>query len=71
MPFFLKKKDRLITILLLMNFFWIVTIQDWPKSSCANAYSPLGTTDFSNAVDMDNLLVENSKVYTAFLIINE
>ena len=41
------------------NSFWIVTVQDWPKTSSANVYCPLGTIDFSNIVD--NLLVENSK----------
>ena len=43
------------------NSFWIVTAQGWLKTSPANAYSPLGTIDFANIVDIDNLLVENSK----------
>ena len=43
------------------NSFWIVTVQDWPKTNPANAYCPLGAIDFSNIVDIDNLLVENSK----------
>ena len=57
MSFFLKK-DRLITT---RFFFWILTVQEWPKTIPANAYCPLGTIDFSNVVDIDNLLVENSK----------
>ena len=36
-------------------------MQEWPKTIPANAYCPLGTIDFSNVVDIDNLLVENSK----------
>ena len=48
------------------NSFRIVTVQDWPKISPANAYCPLGTIDFSNIVDIDNLLVENSKKYLHF-----
>ena len=42
-------------------FFWIVTVQEWPKTIPANTFCPLGTIDFSNVVDIDNLLVENSK----------
>ena len=42
-------------------FFWTVTVQEWPKTSPANTYCPLGTINFSNVVDIDNLLVENSK----------
>ena len=53
------------------NYFWVVTVQDWPKTSPANAYRPLVTIDFSNVVDIDNLLVVNSKKNSAFLIINE
>ena len=53
------------------NSFLIVTVQDWLKTRPANAHCPLGTIDFSNFVDIDNLLVENSKNYSAFLIINE
>ena len=48
------------------DFFRIVTVQEWPKTSPVNTYCQLGTIDFSNVVDIDNLLVEN-----AFLIINE
>ena len=54
---FFKKKDRLNTT----RFFWIVTVLEWPKTSPANTYCPLGTIDFSNVVDIGNLLVENSK----------
>ena len=43
------------------NSFSIVTVQDCPKTSSANVYCPLGTIDFSNIDDIDNLLVENSK----------
>ena len=43
------------------NSFWIVTVQDWPKTSPANANCPLETIDFSNIVDIDNLSVEISK----------
>ena len=56
--FFLKKKK---TDWLQPDFFWIVTVQEWPKTSPANIYCPLGAIDFSNVVDIDNLLVENSK----------
>ena len=53
------------------NSFWIVTVQDGLKTSPDNAYYLLGTIDFSNIVDIDNLLVENLKKNSAFLIINE
>ena len=43
------------------NSFWIVTVHDRPENSPANAYCPLGTIDFSNIVEIDNLLDENSK----------
>ena len=46
--------------------FCMVTVQYWPKTSPANAYCPLGTIDFSNIVDIDNLLVENSKKICIF-----
>ena len=36
------------------NSFCIVTVQDRPKTSPANAYCPLGTVDFSNIVEIDN-----------------
>ena len=54
--FFKKKTDWLQP-----DFFWTVTVQEWPKTSPANTCYPLGTIDFSNVVDIDNLLVENSK----------
>ena len=54
--FFLKKRPTDYN-----PISWIVTVQEWPKTSPANTYSPLGTIDFSNVVDIDNLLVENSK----------
>ena len=53
------------------NPFWIVTVQDFPKTSPANGYCAIGTIDFSNIVDIANLLVENSIKISAFLIINE
>ena len=56
--FFFKKKDRLITTRFLLD---CNSGQEWPKTSPANIYCPLGTIDFSNIVDIDNLLVENSK----------
>ena len=43
------------------NSFWTVTVQGWPKTSPANTYCPLGTIDLLNIVDIDSLLVENSK----------
>ena len=46
-------------------------VQGWPKTSPANACFLLRTIDLSNAVDIDNLLVETSKINSAFLIINE
>ena len=39
---FFLKKDRLITT----RLFWIVTVQEWPKTLPANTYCPLGTIDF-------------------------
>ena len=48
------------------NSFWIVTVQDWLKTSPANAFFPLGEIDFSKVVDIDNLLVENLKINSAF-----
>ena len=42
-----------------LNSFWILTVHDWPKTSPAKAYCPLGTIDFSNIKNTDNLLVEN------------
>ena len=48
------------------NSFSIVPVQDWPKTRPASAYCPLETIDFSNIVDIDNLLVENSKKICIF-----
>ena len=65
--FFLKKRPTDYN----PNFFWIVTVQDWYKTSPANAIRPLETLDFSNVIDLDNLLDKKSKINAAFLIINE
>ena len=46
--------------------FWIVTVQDWPKTNSAKAYCPLGTVDISSVVYIDKLLVENSKKVCVF-----
>ena len=43
------------------NSFWIVTIHDRSKTSPVNAYGSLGKLKFSNVIDIDNLLVKNSK----------
>ena len=53
------------------KYLWIVTIKDGSKTRPANAYRPLGTLNFLYAILIDNLLVKNSKVNSAFLIINE
>ena len=53
------------------NYFWIVTVQDWSKTSPANAVCPFRTPNFSNVIDIDILLVKKSKINAAFLIINE
>ena len=58
------KKDRLITIR-------IVFYCNGPRVSPANAYCPLGTLNFSNVKYTDNLLVKNTKLNSAFLIISE
>ena len=60
--FFLKKRPTDCN----PNSFSIVTVQDWTKTRPANAYCPLVTIDFSNIVDIDNLLVENSKKICIF-----
>ena len=60
-------KNRLMTI----RFFWIVTVQDWHKTSPANADCPLGIFNFWNVIDIDILLVKKSKINAAFSIINE
>ena len=66
MSFFQKKRPTEFN----PNSFWIVAVQDWPKTSPANAYCPLGTIDFSSVVDIDSLLVGNSKINLAILLIN-
>ena len=66
--FFLKKKQRPTDYN--PNSLWIVTVQEWSKTSLDYAYCPLGTPNSSNVIDLDNLLVKNSKLISAFLIIN-
>ena len=53
------------------ELFWIVTVQDWFKTSSANALCPLNRHNFSNVLDIDILLEIKSKINAAFLIINE
>ena len=53
------------------NYFWIVTVQDWYRTSPANVDCPLGIFNFWNVIDLDILFVKKSKVNAAFLIINE
>ena len=65
--FFLKKRPTNYN----PNSFWIATIQDRSKISSANAIRPFGSFNFSNAIDIDNMLVKNSKINATFLIINE
>ena len=50
--FFFKKKKRPTDYNPI--FFWIVTVQEWPKTTPVNTYCPLRTIDFSNVVDIDN-----------------
>ena len=52
-------------------FFWIVTVQDWYRTSSTNGDCPLGIFNFWNVIDIDILFVKKSKVNAAFLIINE
>ena len=51
--------------------FWIVTVQDWYRTSPANADCPLGLFIFWNVIDIDILLVNKSKINAAFLIFNK
>ena len=51
--------------------FWIVIVKDWSETRPSNVFGPLGTLNFFSNVDIDNLLVNNSKVNSAFLIIDE
>ena len=53
------------------NYFWIVTVQDWYRTSPASVECPLGIFYFLNVLDIDILFVKKSKVNAAFLIINE
>ena len=51
--------------------FWILAVKDWSETRPINAYRPLGALNFSNVIDRDNMLVKNSNINSAFLIINE
>ena len=53
------------------NYFWIVTVQDWYRTSPANVDFPLGLFNFWNVIDIDISLIKKSKVNAAFLIFNE
>ena len=53
------------------NYFWIVTVQYWYRTSPANVDSPLGIFKFSNVLDIDILFVKKSKANAAFLIVNQ
>ena len=53
------------------NYFSIMPVQDWSKTSPANAVCSLRTLNYSNAINFDFLLVKKSKKDAAFLIINE
>ena len=53
------------------NYFWTVTVQDWYRTSPANADCPLGLFYIWNVIDIDILLAKKSKINAAFLIINE
>ena len=52
------------------NHFWIVSIQDWSKTTPANVVCQLRKLNFSSIIDIDILLVKKSKINAAFLIIN-
>ena len=52
-------------------YFWIIPVQDWFKTSPANVVCLLGTLNYSSVPDTGVLLVKNSKIDAAFLIINE
>ena len=47
-------------------YFWIVTVQDWYRTSPADADCPLGTFNFWNVIDISILLVKKSKINAAF-----
>ena len=53
------------------NYFWIVTVQDWHRTSSADADCLLGIFNFWNVIDFDVLFFKKSKTNAAFLIINE
>ena len=53
------------------NAFWIDTVQDWSKTNPVKVIRPLRTFNFSNVIDIDNLLIKKSKINVAFLMINE
>ena len=53
------------------NYFWIIPVQDWSKTTPANAVCPLGTLNYSNVANIGILLVKKSKLDAAFLIISE
>ena len=53
------------------NSFWIITVQDWYRTSPANVDCPLGIFNLWYVIDLDILFVKKSKVNAAFLIINE
>ena len=48
------------------NYFWIVTVHDWYKTSPANVYCSLRICHFSDVIDINFLLVKISKIYAAF-----
>ena len=52
-------------------FFWILTVQDWYRTSPASVDCLLRIFNFGNVIDIDILFVKKSKVNAAFLIINE
>ena len=43
------------------NYFWIVRVQDWYRTSPANADWPLRIFNFLNVIDIDILFVKKSK----------
>ena len=53
------------------NYFWIVTVHDWFKTSSANDFRPLRTLNFSNVLDMGILLVKKPKINAALLTSTE
>ena len=48
-----------------MNYFWMVTVQDWSKTS------PALLSIVSNVIDLDNLFDKKLKMNAVFLIIIE